>query len=85
MKRRHAVTQLPHVVARGFERVCAIEDSLTDAVEVTQRIDLNAIGKGAKQKMTEQGRGGSTSEHCVPAGSKLSEIETAQTRDLDFD
>jgi hypothetical protein len=64
---------------------CAIEDSLTVAVEVAQRIGLNAIGENAKQKMTGQGRERPSSEHCVPASSKFSEIETAQTRDLDFD
>jgi hypothetical protein len=43
------------------------------------------IGKDAKQKMAGQVRGRSSSEYGVPAGSKLSKIEIAQMRDLDFE
>jgi hypothetical protein len=35
--------------------------------------------------MAWQGRGRPSSEHGVPAGAKLSEIEVAQARDLDLD
>jgi hypothetical protein len=61
-----------------------IEQALAVAVEVAQGRGLNSIGKDAKQKMAGQSRGRSSSEHSVPAGSKFSEIEIAQTRDLDL-
>jgi hypothetical protein len=35
--------------------------------------------------MAGQGSGRLSSEYGLPAGTKISEIEIAQTRDLDFD
>ena len=62
-----------------------IEQSLTVAVEIAQRPCLNTIGKDAKQEMAGQVRGRSSSEYGSPPGAKLSKIEIAQTRDLDFE
>jgi hypothetical protein len=52
LKGDHDVTQLPRLFTCGFERVCAIEDSLTIFVEIAQRIGLNAIGENTEQQMT---------------------------------
>ena len=62
-----------------------IEQSLTVAVEIAQRLSLNTKGKDTKQKIAGQGGGRSSSEYRVPAGPKISEIEIAQMRDLDFE
>jgi hypothetical protein len=68
----------------GLKRVCATEDSSTIAIEVAQRIGLSAICENAKQKMAGQVRGSTSPEYAVPASAKLSEIEVAQTRNLDL-
>jgi hypothetical protein len=52
LKGDHHVTQLPRLFACGFERVCAIEDSLTVSVKIAQGIGLNPIGENTEQQMT---------------------------------
>jgi hypothetical protein len=48
-------------------------------------IGLEPIRQNAKQQVAGQVRGRSPPEDRVPSGSELSNIETAQTRDLDVE
>jgi len=45
-------TVFPRLFAYGFERACAIENSLTASVKIAQGIRLGAIGENTEQQMT---------------------------------
>ena len=48
-------------------------------------VGLKPIGQNAEQQMARQVRGRSSSEYGVPPSPKRTDIEIAQTRDLDVD
>ena len=62
-----------------------IEQPLALGIQIAQPIGLKPIGQNAKQEMAGQVRGRSPPEHRVPTGSKLTDVEIAQARDLDVE
>src|SRR5215831_11548376 len=59
-----------------------VKQTPTVGIQVTEPIDLQSIGEDTKQKVAGQVRGWTPPEDGMPSGSQLSDIETAQTRDL---
>jgi hypothetical protein len=50
--------------------------------KVPELVGLQSVGQDPKQQVAGQVRGCALPEHRMPLGSQLSDIETAQTRDL---
>ncbi len=61
----------------------AIEQSLTLAIQVTEMVSLEAVSQNAKQEMSGQVRGRSPPQYGMPTGTKLTDVEITQARNLD--
>jgi hypothetical protein len=64
-------------------RLRTIEQPLAFAIKIAQLVSLHSIGQNAKKEMAGQMRGRASAKYCVPTASKLSDIEIAQSHDLD--
>ena len=63
----------------------AIEQALTLAIQIAEMIRLKAVGEHPKQKVARQVNGPSPAKYRLPAVPELSDVEIAQTCDLDGD
>ena len=61
----------------------AIEQALTLAIQIAEMIRLKAVGEHPKQKVARQVNGRSPAKYRLPAVPELSDVEIAQTCDLD--
>ena len=76
-------------VHRAFARILgwsrSIKEMLALGIQIAEAIRLKAIGQNPKHEMARQVRGRLTPERIVPTGTKVTNIEIAQVRDLDVE
>ena len=77
--------QVDRALARIFGWSRSIKEPLALGIQIAETIGLKAIGQNPKHEVARQVRGRSTPERIVPTGTKATNIEIAQARDLDFE
>jgi hypothetical protein len=70
-------------LSRFLRRLRAIKQALTLAIQITQMIRLKSVGNNTKQKMARQVRRRSPAKHSAPTVPELTDVEIAQTCNLD--
>ena len=70
--------------AGGLRRYSTVEKATALAVQITEVIGLKPIGQQTEEDMSGQVRGLSL-EDVLPTGTKRSNVEIAQMRDLDVE
>lgn len=77
--------QVYGTLSRFLGRLRTIEQTSTLTVQVTKLIGLKLIRENTEQQMAGQVRWCSPTEDCLPSGSKVPDIETAKSRNLDVE
>ena len=76
-------TQVHGAPSRFLGRLRAIKQAPTLAIQIAEMIRLKAVGENPKQKVARQLRRRPPAKHRLPAVPELSDVEIAQTCDLD--
>jgi len=80
---RSASAQVHRALSRFFGRLRAIGQALALATQIAETIRLKSIGENTKQQVARQVRRWSLAKDTMPAVPQFTDIESAQTRDLD--